>query len=261
MNAGYIKLHRQLQECWVWKDDKFSRGQAWVDLLLSANHKDKKMLFEGEVITIQRGQLMTSYSKLANRWKWSRQTVMRFLELLESDSMVTKIRNSKGTLLTIVNYDNFQCSDTEHGTLMEHERNADGTLMDTNNNDNNVKNVKNDKKTYMFAFEEFWKVYPRKQEKAKAYKCYKARLNDGFTEEELLTACKAYASDCEKKHTEPQYIKMCATFIGPNTPFVDYLKGGETDGRSNSDSSKTQTGEGIYDDFAKEYFAKRGIKV
>lgn len=117
------------------------------------------------------------------------------------------------------------------------------------------------KNDYPSQFEVFWKTYPRKQEKAKAYKCYKARLNDGFTEEELLTACKAYASDCEKKHTEPQYIKMCATFIGPNTPFVDYLKGGETDGRSNSDSSKTQTGEGIYDDFAKEYFAKRGIKV
>jgi hypothetical protein len=30
---------------------------------------------------------------------------------------------------------------------------------------------------------------------------------------------------------------------------------------SDGNSGKTQTGEGIYDDFAKDYFAKRGIKV
>ena len=118
------------------------------------------------------------------------------------------------------------------------------------------------KNNYSANFEEFWKCYPRRKEKAKAYKCYQTRLKDGFTEEELLRACKAYADECKKKHTEEQYIKLCATFIGPNTPFVDYLKGGDTDGRdSDTNSGKTQTGEGIYDDFAKEYLAKRGITV
>ena len=39
---------------------------------------------------------------------------------------------------------------------------------------------------YSVHFEEFWKVYPRKKEKAKAYKYYLARLKDGFSEEELL---------------------------------------------------------------------------
>ena len=43
----------------------------------------------------------------------------------------------------------------------------------------------------------------------------------------------------------------------------DRLKrGGATNRRDNdTNSGKTQTGEGIYDDFAKNYFAKRGIKV
>ena len=118
------------------------------------------------------------------------------------------------------------------------------------------------KNNYSANFEEFWKCYPRRKEKSKAYKCYQTRLKDGFTEEELLRACKAYADECKKKHTEEQYIKLCATFIGPNTPFVDYLKGGDTDGRDNdTNSGKTQTSEGIYDDFAKNYFARRGIPV
>ena len=87
-------------------------------------------------------------------------------------------------------------------------------------------NVKD--KTYTCAFEQLWNAYPRKKEKAKAYKCYKARLADGFSEDELLLAVKRYADECKKNHTDERYIKLGATFLGPNTPFWDYLEGGVT---------------------------------
>ena len=61
--------------------------------------------------------------------------------------------------------------------------------------------------------------------KRQAYKCYMARLADGFSEDELETAVKRYADECKKNHTEERYIKLGATFLGPNTPFVDYLGG------------------------------------
>ena len=35
---------------------------------------------------------------------------------------------------------------------------------------------------YAVAFEEFWKVYPRKVDKGNAYKKYQARLNDGYSD-------------------------------------------------------------------------------
>ena len=76
---------------------------------------------------------------------------------------------------------------------------------------------------YSVHFEEFWKAYPRKKEKSKAHKCYLARLKDGFSEEELLTAAQRYAEECREKHTEERYIKHGATFLSANTPFVDYL--------------------------------------
>ena len=87
-------------------------------------------------------------------------------------------------------------------------------------------NVKD--KTYTCAFEQLWNAYPRKKEKAKAYKCYKARLADGFSEDELLLAVKRYADECKRNHTDERYIKLGATFLGPNTPFLDYLEGGVT---------------------------------
>ena len=48
-DKGWIKVHRQLQECWIWLDnDKFTKGQAWVDLLLFANHRDTKIPVDGK---------------------------------------------------------------------------------------------------------------------------------------------------------------------------------------------------------------------
>lgn len=85
-------------------------------------------------------------------------------------------------------------------------------------------NVNDSNKKYCVRFEEIWKVYPRKKEKAKAYKAYHVRLKDGFSEDELETAVKRYARECEVLSTQEQYIKHAATFFGPDTPFRDYLK-------------------------------------
>ena len=77
---------------------------------------------------------------------------------------------------------------------------------------------------YSVHFESFWNAYPRKKEKAKAYKCYNARLNDGYSEEELLTAATEYAKECKERKTEERYIKLGSTFLSASTPFIDYLK-------------------------------------
>ena len=76
---------------------------------------------------------------------------------------------------------------------------------------------------YSTRFEEFWSAYKKKRDKKRAYDCYNARLKDGFSEEELLTACHNYMNECEKEDREERYIKDAKTFLSINTPFVDYL--------------------------------------
>lgn len=69
MSCGWIKLHRKLQDCWIWQENEpFDKRSAWVDLLLSANHSDKKILFNGELIIVKRGQVLTSIRKLSAKW-------------------------------------------------------------------------------------------------------------------------------------------------------------------------------------------------
>ena len=76
---------------------------------------------------------------------------------------------------------------------------------------------------YSRDFEVFWEAYPRHIGKGEAYKKYKARLNDGFSPAELLTAAKNYAMQCKRKSTEQEYIKHAKTFLSENTPFIDFL--------------------------------------
>ena len=119
MSCGWIKLHRKLQDCWIWQEkEPFDKRSAWVDLLLSANHSDKKILFNGELIIVKRGQVLTSIRKLSAKWSWSVNRVYRYLRLLESDKMLIKESDNDQTLLTIVNYEVYQCSEYTDGNTV-----------------------------------------------------------------------------------------------------------------------------------------------
>ncbi len=106
---GWISIHRQLQEHWIWKNkEPFDKRSAWIDLLLMVNHQKETIEFDGTKIEVERGQKITSLEKLASRWKWSRHKVSDYLNRLESDSMLVQVRDNKKTLISIENYDKYQ---------------------------------------------------------------------------------------------------------------------------------------------------------
>lgn len=139
---GYIKLHRQIQDCWIWDSGKFDKRSAWIDLLMLANHRDKKIMFDSEYIVITRGQFMTSIRKLSGRWEWSKSAVTAFLNLLEKDSMIKRDSDNRRTLITIINYEVYQgmpdSKETVNGTQ---SGTANGTQSGTQNG--TTKNIRN----------------------------------------------------------------------------------------------------------------------
>lgn len=78
-------------------------------------------------------------------------------------------------------------------------------------------------KGYSTDFEEFWDIYPRKVGKGEAYKKYLARINDGWSPEQLLQSAKKYRTQIVNERTDEKYIKHAKTFLSENTPFSDYL--------------------------------------
>lgn len=127
-DKGYIKLYRDIREHWVWsnKDEPFDRAHAWIDILMMANHKDKKVLFNGSLITVKRGSRITSIRKLSERWGWSRHKVSDFLNTLESDGMITQERATQKTLINVINYSFYQDSTSTKGPPKSHSRATQG---------------------------------------------------------------------------------------------------------------------------------------
>ena len=105
---GWIILWHKLADNPIWLEEPFTRGQAWVDLLLMASTQE----------TDHPGAVCCSRMYLSRRWRWSHHKVTRFLERLEQDGMVFVNKNGKlngkpngkcqKVLLTIVKYSSYQ---------------------------------------------------------------------------------------------------------------------------------------------------------
>lgn len=144
MSKGtFVKLNRNLQDHWIWTDEPFSKGQAWVDLIMLARWKDEKKLHRDKLVVRKRGEVNCSMRWLAERWQWDRRKVKRFLSLLESDGMITVECTTNDTTITIENYSVYQDRQTADGTTddtrvvddsysgMHSEQTTDGTTDGT----------------------------------------------------------------------------------------------------------------------------------
>ncbi|HDE4421113.1 TPA: DnaD domain-containing protein [Staphylococcus aureus] len=166
--TGWISIDRSIQNHWLFKEKRtFSKFEAWIYLLMEANHSKAKVPIGNQIVTVERGQRLTSILTLSDLFNWSRFKVKTFLDLLESDGMLEVKTTSKYTLITIVNYDFYQSEQgrNQHQndikpTSKQHKSNINPTSKqhqtNTNNNDNkdnNEKNVNNEKKkTTAFDF-------------------------------------------------------------------------------------------------------------
>lgn len=143
--AGWISIHRQIWDSWVWEEKPFSRGQAWIDLLLLANHEDKKVCHNGSLVEVKRGERITSIKQLEGRWGWSNRKVKRYLDMLQEDGMIVYKSTTKKTTYTIVNYNVWQGEEGRQSTteaLQKHNKSTtEAQQKHTNNNDNNINNI------------------------------------------------------------------------------------------------------------------------
>ncbi len=108
--SGYIPLSRSFFDHPFWQDDRsLSLAEAWLDLIQSARFEvaPDKVLIKMKVIEISRGELRASIRFLANRWKWSKNKVSRFISLLESEQMIRREVRQGETVVTILNYNKF----------------------------------------------------------------------------------------------------------------------------------------------------------
>jgi uncharacterized phage protein (TIGR02220 family) len=195
---GWIKLHRKFLD-WEWYDDTNVKV-LFLHILLKANHEEKR--WRG--ITIKRGQFISSYSTLAEEVGLSVQQVRTALDKLISTSEITKSSNSNYTVISVVNYDEYQSN--QHTEQQTSNKRVTTTKNDKNEKNNNI---------YIEFVNSFNKIVGSNHRATKkvSHK-FNARIKEGYKPEDIIKAVKRAKendflmgkNENKKRYLTPEYI-------------------------------------------------------
>lgn len=147
MSKGWISLYRKTLDNPILKTSRqFSTFEAWIWLLLSVNHKERKVVMGSSIYKVKKGSMITSQKKLCKLFGWGNSKLRTFLILLQKDEMIVVKTNQKLTQITLLNYDSYQ----DYKSVTKHKQTTAKLLPNTNNKDNNYNNDNKDKRETKF---------------------------------------------------------------------------------------------------------------
>ena len=86
----------------LWTADKFTKGQALIDLYRLAQFNAGFVIKRGIIINLKPGQVGWSMESLRKRWKWSIGKVRRFLNYLEKAGHIELQKTNVSTKITLL---------------------------------------------------------------------------------------------------------------------------------------------------------------
>lgn len=201
--AGWIKVYRDLADHWLSQD--LQKLGWWAILLLKVNHEDKRVLVGSQVIELKRGQIIASFSYLAELWKTSKRTAERFIELLEREKMVSRCVSRKVTILTICNWDSYQGIDSARcvDNCVDDEPMVSQSVAETKNEEERKEIINKTNSAYTREEKVSWNASAEKgfceRFKAQGYGMKAARVT-GLRADEILSLLDAFTAKCEMRN-------------------------------------------------------------
>lgn len=238
MHRGYIKAWRAMADHPIWRHGTPEQGKIVMSLLWLASHKEKAWVWKGQKFTVRPGQMITSLESIAEKAGAgvTIQNVRTALAKFKKLEFLTDESTKQGRLITIINWSLYQSDEhipnNQSNRQLTDDQQTANRQPNTYQEDKNVKELKNDKKEdknlLCEKFDCFWKVYPRKVNKAGALKKWNATMTAEVTDPDQLILC-AEKYSMMVKGKEDKYIMHPATFLGPDRRWRDFLDGGEHD--------------------------------
>lgn len=118
-DGNWVKVNRNLLDQPFWNEKPFSKGHAWIDILLTVHWKNGYDWVGGRKRLAHPGQKWITVRSLAERWGWNKSAVERFLAKLTETDRVTLTGTAYGTLLTLKNWGLYQRGETPTETDAE----------------------------------------------------------------------------------------------------------------------------------------------
>jgi len=145
----------------------------WIHLVMEACHKPRKTIFNGRIVELKQGQLITGRKKLSHETGISEQIIRKWLEIFEINQQITTEKTSAGSCISIVNYKKYQEVNQQTNQQSTNDQptiNQPSTTIQELKNDKELKNLRN---TLKESFDFFTKS-----------------INDELWQESVMRSCK-----------------------------------------------------------------------
>jgi hypothetical protein len=106
MTFGWVKLHKK-----IWEHPRSADPgwfNVWAYLLSNAAYGPFKTKFQGEVVELRAGQLVTGRKAISKATGIGESKVQRLLEIMEIEQQIEQQTESKSRLITIINWEKYQ---------------------------------------------------------------------------------------------------------------------------------------------------------
>jgi hypothetical protein len=223
--------------------EPFSRREAWLFILSEAAWKPRAFRANGRQIELKRGQLSHSVRFLADKWGWSKSSVARFLDVLQTETMIEKETGTGQILISVCNFDQYQrvslpdgtgagtSNGTEAGQQRDKEEDIKGIELDLlSQGDRNSRSPAEPKpdhwpKDYR---EQFWAEYPKKVGKKAALKSLERTRKSGEVSfATLMAGVRRYRSERPPGVADEQYTCAAQRWLNEGR-WDDETRTGET---------------------------------
>ena len=144
---SWYRLHRGWQDNAVFRNEAFSRRDAFVWLVENAQYKPAKVYAPKGEVSLDRGQLCHSLRFMAGAWKWDLAKVSRFITSLITAKIIDTATDTGQTVITICNYAKYQDLTAEGETASE-----TAAIQQRDGGDTKKKERKKEKKEETYAF-------------------------------------------------------------------------------------------------------------
>ena len=143
--GGWIKIHRQLQDSWIWEDSKLLKW--WLIILFHVNHEPKRFPVGDKIYVCNEGQSFRSLEQWGELFSCQKRSVLKFFDTLQKDGMLKKEiignGNRRKLLITVINWASFQELCTENDTRNDTENDTrNDTITRSIEKEKNEENIK-----------------------------------------------------------------------------------------------------------------------
>jgi hypothetical protein len=224
---GWVKLYREILEKPIFRNE--GRLKVWIWVLCKATHKTTKVQIGKQLQVLHPGQFVTGRRQASEELDMHEMTVWRHLKWLEVNNSLNIKTNNKYSVITVANWGFFQEPDEKVNSKVNSKVNNKNEVFAEVEPVVEKVPPTDEEKAKIYAkrlhakkcnklFEEWWKIYPRRDDKVTARTAFGAVFTSGISTkrlnlmtENLMLHTEKYRDEVRGK--ERRFIKLPSTFL------------------------------------------------